>query len=190
MAWNDFFSLLTMRNVIKHLNSAWLFTTSSDGWYCFIWTPDSLCSLPLSGLPWLLFSRVFAFFPSKVLLFLSALSHKGGKCMEQDQKHSKTCTEAGMKSVQECWHGKERNYPSMKVKKVEQERERASEKTMRHTHVSAHTHTHISTRAKPPHSSAALHRGTSVSPAHTRHIKEPSQQVSIATPFSGIDATQ
>ncbi|KAM7365652.1 hypothetical protein PAMP_016568 [Pampus punctatissimus] len=38
--------------------------------------------------------------------------------VEQDQKRSKTCIEAGVKSLQECWHGKESNHASMKVKKV------------------------------------------------------------------------
>lgn len=129
------------------------------------------------------------FFLLRLSFFLSALSCKGRKCMEQDQKHSKACIQAGMRSLQECWHGKESNYPSMNVKKkVEQEGERGrgSEKTMRHTH--AHVRAHTFRRAKPPHSSAALHRGKSVSPARTRHIKEPSQEFSIATPFSGIDA--
>lgn len=142
-------------------------------------------------LPWLHFSGVVeAFFLLRLSFFLSALSCKGRKCMERDQKHSKACIQAGMRSVQECWHGKESNYPSMNVKKkkVEQEGERGrgSEKTMRHTHT--HVRAHTFRRAKPPHSSAALHRGKSVSPARTRHIKEPSQEFSIATPFSGIDA--
>lgn len=88
--------------------------------------------------PWLLFV------PSKVLIFFSALSSEGRKCMEQNQKHSKTCTEAGMKSVQECWHGKESDYPSMKVKKVEQERVREGVRKWWDTHMCTHTHTHES----------------------------------------------
>lgn len=87
---------------------------------------------------------------------------------------------AGMRNIQECWHGKESNYPSMKVKKVEQERGSGWGREW--------WDTHTYTRAKPPHSSAALHRDESVSPVKKRHIKEPSQHISIVTPFSGIDA--
>lgn len=53
--------------------------------------------------------------------------------MEQDQKHSKTCTEAGMRSVQECWYGKESIKPSMKVRERDREvaevRQRESDET-------------------------------------------------------------
>ena len=74
----------------------------------------------------------------------------------------------------------------------EREREREGECVREREDMMRHTraYTHIFRRAKPPHSSAALHRGKSVSPTQTRHIKEPSQHVSIATPFSGVDAAR
>lgn len=46
--------------------------------------------------------------------------------MEHDQIHSKTCIEAGMRSVRECWHGKERQpskHESEKGRTAERERE-------------------------------------------------------------------
>lgn len=97
-------------------------------------------------LPWLHFSGVVeAFFLLRLSFFLSALSCKGRKCMEQDQKHSKACIQAGMRSVQECWHGKESNYPSMNVKKKKgrtrgRERAREWENDETHTHTCARTH--------------------------------------------------
>ena len=55
------------------------------------------------------------FFLLWFFVYISALFSKREK-VEQNQKHSKTCT--GMRNVQECWHGKESNCSSMKVKKV------------------------------------------------------------------------
>lgn len=41
---------------------------------------------------------------------------------KKKKQRSKACTQAGMRSIQECWHGKESYYPSVIIKKkVEQE---------------------------------------------------------------------
>lgn len=83
-----------------------------------------------------------------------------------------------MRRVQECWHGKEGAQPSIKAIKVQRWRD-------------THTHTHARTPVCRSSSfSVALHRRVSVALVQARDFKEPSQQVSIATPFSGIDAAQ
>ena len=101
---------------------------------------------------------LFCFF---FFFFIWFIFRKGESKVEQDQKHGETAH-----GDEECWHGKESSHPSMKVKKV---RERGRGKMISHTHIQ---------QAEPPptttdpHSSAALHRRNSVSPAQTRHIKE------------------